>query len=105
MELVFCKSKWEMWDDPTEDFIRRARGDGFRATELYLAAVTEPADEIKAMHRTYGLDLLGQILTKGETVTDHLRSLDEQFDFALRCGSFLINLHAGRDVFSVEENL
>ncbi|HET6567324.1 MAG TPA: TIM barrel protein [Rhodothermales bacterium] len=105
MRILFSKSKWEMWDDSVEDFVRRAKQDGFDATELYFASVREPADEIAALHREHGLALVGQILTQGDTADDHLRSLDEQFEFAMQCGPILINNHAGRDIFSFEDNL
>jgi hypothetical protein len=105
MRIVFSKSKWEMWDDPVERFLDRTRRDGFTATEIYLASVSEPAGEIAALHRAYGLALIGQILTQGDTVADHLRSLEEQAAFALACDPILVNCHAGRDRFTFEENL
>ena len=35
MQIVFTKSKWEMWDDPLPDFLGRAKKDGFDAVEPY----------------------------------------------------------------------
>lgn len=105
MRVLFCKSKWEMWDDSVEAFLRRASADDFRATELYLQSVRESPEEIAALHREYGMDLVGQILTQGASVADHLRSMEEQVEFALRCNPILINLHAGRDIFAFEENV
>lgn len=105
MDILFCKSKWEMWDDPLSSFLSRTKSDGFDATELYLKTVAEPPDEVAAMHREQGLKLVGQILTEGETASDHLRSLDTFFDFAARCQPILINHHAGRDIFSFEDNV
>lgn len=105
MRLAFCKSKWEMWDDPLDTFVQRTAADGFTATEIYLQSVPEEPDEIVALHREHSLDLIGQILTEGATVTDHLHSLDAQFDRALRCEPVLINHHAGRDIFSFDDNL
>lgn len=105
MDIVYCKSKWEMWDDTLEAFVQRARNDGFTATEVYLRSVKEPVDEIVAIHHTYGMALVGQILTEGRTADEHLRSLDEQAEVALQCGSVLVNNHAGRDIFSFEDNV
>jgi sugar phosphate isomerase/epimerase len=105
MEIVFVKSKWEMWHDPLEPFLVRATADGFSATEIFLATEQAPADEIAAMHREHGLALVGQILTQGATPDDHVRSLDVQFEFALGCEPILINHHAGRDIFSFDDNL
>jgi len=105
MKLVFVKSKWEMWHDPLETFLERAKADRFDATEIFLATETLPPDEIAAMHRDYGLALVGQILTQGATPHEHLSSLEEQFAFAVRCEPISINHHAGRDIFSFEDNL
>ncbi len=105
MRIILGKSKWEMWDDPLEVFLRRAKESGFEATEIYLGSLQEGPDEIAAMHAAYGLDLIGQILTQGQTYEDHIRSLEHQFEFATQCGVALINSHAGRDIFSWEGNV
>jgi hypothetical protein len=57
------------------------------------------------MHQKYELDLIAQIITQGRDLKDHIRSLEEQFRFALQCRAFLINAHAGRDIFRFEDNL
>jgi sugar phosphate isomerase/epimerase len=105
MEIVFCKSKWEMWHDPIETFLDRTASDGFDATELYLATVDEPASVIARMHNERGLRLVGQILTEGETPEAHIESFDRIADVALDAGSLLVNVHAGRDIFSFADNV
>lgn len=105
MRIIYTKTKWEMWRDPLEPFLERASADGFEATEIFLLTETLPAAEILAMHQERNLALVAQILTQGETVDDHLASLEAQFTFALACEPIRINLHAGRDVFSFEDNV
>jgi sugar phosphate isomerase/epimerase len=105
MQIVWGKSKWEMWDDPLDAFLRRAQASGFAATEIYLGSLRESADEIVAQHTSYGLDLIGQILTQGATYQEHIRSLEQQLEFAAQCRPVLINCHAGRDIFAFEENV
>ena len=105
MNITFVKSKWEMWHEPLERFLERTAADGFTATEIFLKTEKAPADEISAMHREWGLDLVGQILTDGRNPDDHIRSLEEQFEFALACGPIRINHHAGRDIFPFDENV
>lgn len=104
-KLIFGKSKWEMWDDPAEAFLERVVASGFEATEIYLGSLRETPAEIARLHANYGLRLIGQILTQGQTYRDHIKSLESQFAFAARCGVALINSHAGRDIFNFEENL
>lgn len=105
MNVLYIKSKWEMWDDPLETFLRRVRDDGFDGTEIWLKTLAEPPDEVAAMHRAYGLQLVGQTLTEGDTPDEHLRSLEEQAAYALDCEPVLINHHAGRDRFTFEANV
>lgn len=105
MKLSFGKSKWEMWDDPLEPFLERVRASGFDASEIYLGSLQESPAEIARLHTSYGLRLIGQILTRGQTYQDHIKSLESQFEFAAQCDVAFINSHTGRDIFSFEENL
>lgn len=104
MHILYTKSKWEMWDDPLEVFLRRARADGFDGTEIWLKTLAEPPNEVAAMHRAFGLVLVAQTLTEGDTPDEHVRSLEAQTEYALACDPLLINHHAGRDRFSFEDN-
>ena len=105
MKLIFGKSKWEMWDDPLEVFLQRAAADRFEAAEIYLGSLQESPAEIARLHAAYGLRLIGQILTQGQTYRDHIKSLESQFEFASRCEVAFINSHTGRDIFDFEENV
>ena len=105
MKLIFGKSKWEMWDDPLESFLERSAASEFQATEIYLGSLHETPGEIARLHASYELQLIGQILTQGQNCQEHVRSLEAQFEFAAQCQVVMINSHAGRDVFSFEENL
>lgn len=105
MKIIFGKSKWEMWDDPLEPFLQRVKESGFAATEIYLGSLQDPPADIVRLHADYGLRLIGQILTQGSTCGDHIKSLETQFAFASQCQVEFINTHAGKDIFSFEENV
>lgn len=105
MKLVFGKSKWEMWDDPLEGFLERVKASGFEATEIYLGSLRESPAEITRLHTSYGLRLIGQILTQGQSCQEHIQSLESQFEFAAQCEVAFINSHTGRDIFSFGENI
>ena len=105
MKLIFGKSKWEMWDDPLEAFLERVKASDFEATEIYLGSLHESPAEIARLQTAYGLRLIGQILTQGQTYHDHIHSLETQFEFAAQCDVAFINSHAGRDIFSFAENV
>ena len=105
MKLIFGKSKWEMWDDPLDVFLERVAASGFEATEIYLGSLRESPREIARLHSNYGLRLIGQILTQGQSCMEHIKSLESQFDFAAQCQVVFINSHTGRDIFSFAENV
>ena len=105
MKLIFGKSKWEMWDDPLEVFLERVAASGFEATEIYLGSLRESPAEIVRLHSNYGLRLIGQILTQGQSYMEHIKSLESQFEFAAQCQVVFINSHTGRDIFSFAENV
>src|SRR5215212_11138854 len=94
-----------MWDDPLEVFLQRVAAGGFDATEIYLGSLSESPADIARLHTTYGLRLIGQILTQGQSYRDHIQSLEVQFEFAAQCQVAFINTHAGRDIFSFAENV
>lgn len=105
MKLTLGKSKWEMWDDPLDVFLGRVKESGFDATEIYLGSLPESPADIARLHASYGLRLIGQILTQGDTYQDHIKSLESQFEFATECQVVFINSHAGRDIFDFAENV
>jgi hypothetical protein len=59
----------------------------------------------RRLHDAYGLQLIGQILSRGNSFQDHIKSLEAQFRFAAQCQVAFINSHIGRDIFPFEENL
>ena len=105
MRLIYSKSKWEMWDDSVESFVKKAAGDGFEATEIYLDTVREDPGEVAAVHNEHGVELIGQILTAGSSPDEHISSLERQFERAVECRPVAINLHAGRDIFDFDSNV
>lgn len=105
MRLVFGKTNWEILGTPLEAFLDRVRADGFDATEINVGAQKQPPDEVAALHRAYGLELIGQVYTEGATVADHLRGMDAQIEASLPCRPLRLNCHVGRDHFSFEDNL
>ena len=105
MKLIFGKSKWEMWDDPLEAFLQRVAASGFEATEIYLGSLKESPAEVARSHASYGLHLIGQILTQGPSYKDHIKSFESQFEFAAQCDVVFVNSHTGRDIFPFEANV
>jgi len=105
MKIIYAKSKWEMWEAPLTDYLERTKNSGFDATELFIPLISESPQEIIKLHQTHGLEIVAQIITQGNTPTEHLASLKERFIRALEFKPLHINCHTGRDIFSYEDNL
>lgn len=105
MKILFTKSKWEMWNDSLYHFVERVIMDKFDGSELYFDSLSDKPKVIKDMHESNELFLIGQILTDGKNLSEHIDSFNKQADFALEAGSKFVNVHAGRDYFSFNDNL
>ncbi len=103
--IHFGKSKWEVWESPLQDFLRRAADDGFDAVEIYLPALTVPAREVRDQTASAGLRLVAQISTDGSSPEEHLESLKQRFDDAVEAEPLMINCHTGRDHFPFGDNV
>lgn len=105
MKLLFTKSKWEAWEEPTEIFLQRTKFDGYDGTEIYLNEISESPEELIEHHDKYDLKLIAQFLTEGKNFEEHLESVDRLSEKALKCNPILVNCHPGKDYFSFEENI
>lgn len=105
MELIFAKSKWEVWNEPTKEFLRRVKADGFDATEFYLNEGPDSPEDLIHLHTEYGLKLIAQIVTEGRNFKEHFDSLSRLADKVLKCSPVLVNCQPGRDYFPFDENL
>lgn len=104
MKIIFAKSKWEVWDENTESFLKRVKEDGYDATEFYLNEASESPEELCELHEKYNLKIIAQFLTEGNTFEEHLDSIDHLSEKALKCNPLLINCHPGKDFFTLDEN-
>jgi sugar phosphate isomerase/epimerase len=105
MEIIFAKSKWEVWNEPTDEFLQRVKADGFDSTEFYLNEGPDSPEDLVNLHTEYGLKLIAQIVTEGGNFKEHFDSLSWLADKVLKCNPILVNCQPGRDYFSFDENL
>ncbi|MGA2808326.1 MAG: hypothetical protein ABSE87_09330 [Terracidiphilus sp.] len=103
--MIFAKTKWEALELPLPEFLRRARDEGFSATEINLAELKESPEEIRALHAVAGLEMVVQILTAGATPSEHAACMRQRYRSAVECAPLIVNCHTGRDFFTFEENL
>jgi sugar phosphate isomerase/epimerase len=104
VEILFAKSKWEVWEQPTELFLKKVKDDGYDATEYYINEDKDEPEELVELHEKYGLKIIAQFLTEGENFSEHLESVDRLATKALKCKPIMVNCHPGKDFFSLEEN-
>lgn len=105
MKLIFAKAKWEAWTQPLHPFLDRAAAAGFDATEIFIPSLAESPAAIARAHADAGLKLVAQITTDGETLSDHLASLESRYLRAIACQPLLVDCHTGKDAFNHDENL
>ena len=105
MKILFAKSKWEVWNEETELFLKRTKSDGYDATEIYINEIPERPEELVELHQKYGLQIIAQFLTEGKTHKDHLNSIDKLAEMAIKVNPLLVNCHPGKDYFSFSENI
>jgi len=105
MKIILAKSKWEWWEQPTEQFLQQAQADGFDASEFYLNEAKESPQQLIELHQKYGLKIIAQFLTEGRDFKEHLESVERLAEKAVRCNPILINCHPGKDYFTFEENV
>lgn len=104
MKLVYAKSHAEMRGAPLDDFLVRAKLDGYEAVEMSVRFCQVESGELRRKLEEYGLSFIAQVATVGERVEEHLESLKHQCAFAADAGAILINAHTGREIFPFEQN-
>ncbi len=90
---------------PLSDFAACVADAGYDGTEIYLPARRDSAQEIRRLHAAAGLGMVAHISTEGNTVEDHLRSLEAHYLKAVEIEPWCVNSHTGRDHFSFEDSL
>jgi len=105
MEIIYAKSKWEVWNEPTDQFLQRVIDDGFGATEFYLNEGSDTPDELVELHDKHNLKLIAQIVTEGKNFNEHFDSMNRLAEKVIKCNPVLVNCQPGRDYFSFDENL
>jgi len=107
MKILFFRSVWGLEDLPTlEAKFKKIKTGGFDGVEFDV-----PLDVPTCKHARQVLDELGlaviaqQWRTTGQTVAEHIRGFEPQYERARLLKPLYLNSHTGRDHFSFEENL
>lgn len=110
MEILYTKSFWEMdmtfISDPTQAFLGRVAVDGLDGTEMFLPLIADSPARVLELHQEHGLKhRIIDIITEGETSSDHRESFDRAIATAVAFEPMLINSHTGRDIFPFADNV
>lgn len=105
MKLWYAKSKWGAETTPLREFLSRVKDSGFDATDLNPSVIEETPEESIALHKEFGLKCVCFVGLNGATVAAQLADLDKWFPIAMAYQPLHLNFHAGRDIFSFEDNL
>lgn len=101
MKLVTIRHLWGL-QGMFQQFAPGLKAAGYGGIEVHPASLPEPS-LYQSVVEPLGLEFIAQIHTHGHSVHEHLRSLREQVDLAVRYSAVLINAHSGRDAFTREE--
>jgi len=108
VKIAFHKSFWEAQCNSEHDLdqlLGNIKTEGYQGSELFLPFYSiDPISTVKA-HRHQQLNIITGIATQGDTISDHLISLEQQVERAMSFEPLFINSHTGRDIFTLEENL
>ena len=103
-----AKAIRHLWGYPitSEDTFRQIRDDGYRGIETDMSGIKSPDAFCRAM-KQYGLEFIGQVhtgqFTKGQTVDEHLKTLEVGVAKLLSLAPVLINAHSGEDTWTLDE--
>lgn len=105
MKLLFGKSTWGTNSTSLETFLQQSRNCGFDAVELNVALVDMPIRHVVGLLNTYQLNCVCYIGVQGTTAVEQMAFVDQWFPIAADLKPLHINFHAGRDLFSFNDNL
>ncbi len=75
MQLLFAKSKWEMWHASLEVSLERTYAVGFDTVEIYQPALKNSPASLSGMVAAFGLKLIATINPEGASPRHHRETL------------------------------
>jgi sugar phosphate isomerase/epimerase len=105
MKILYGKSMWGMEPAILDVFLAHVKESGFDVSEINPRYSEVPGQQSVALHKHYGLQCVCYLGLEGTTPAQHLEFLERWFPIALTYQPLHINFHAGRDIFSFEDNL
>lgn len=103
MKILFTKSKWEAPELSLEEYFQRVKDNGFDGVEF--ALFDQESKKVLDLCARYEFELVGWLFSEGQTLEEHLDSLEERFVKTVDFNPSLINTHLGKDFFSFDDNL
>ena len=104
MKTIFACPKWGMDFSDIDAACGRIKAAGYDAIETWVDD-DERKNQLIAALEKHQLQLIAQQATLGDTLDEFLSSMEAQVENALDAKPLLLNFHAGRDWWPIEDNI
>lgn len=101
---IFCPH-WGMKEDEWKKKLQRIKEAGFDGVEMGTPKLKADCKKVKSLLVEYGLSVIAQQWTAGNTLREHMESLEEQTQRNVLLSPLFINSQTGKDHFEFEDNL
>ncbi|MFC5451931.1 sugar phosphate isomerase/epimerase family protein [Paenibacillus aestuarii] len=101
MQLKLIKSLWGM-NGSLESQIQQIAEAGYTGVEAAIGYM-DNREELSRLLAQYKLELIAQVITKGNSAEDHIHSFKEQVAYATHYGAILVDAHGGKDSFDRDQ--
>jgi sugar phosphate isomerase/epimerase len=105
MEIKYVRGMWGMEEGGLEANLKKISDGDFDMVEMGAPGKPEARAELKDLLEKHHLGYVGQQWSGGNSVEEHLESLEQQYRNNVDMGAILVNSHSGKDIFSLEDNL
>jgi sugar phosphate isomerase/epimerase len=106
VKILYFRSVWGLEEPAIEAKLQRIKAGGFDGVELEVPLDAEACQRARKAADDLGLLIVAQQWrTTGQTVAEHIASLEPQYERALLLKPLYLNSHTGRDHFSTAANL
>ena len=104
-KVLFFQTDWGN-QLPVDEFLAKAKADGYNGIEVWMPEAQEAKDKLKAVLEKYDLKVIFLHSTnKGQPFAESLKAYESGLEEILAWNPIKINSHTGSDFWTIEQNL
>ncbi|MGR3316929.1 MAG: sugar phosphate isomerase/epimerase family protein [Candidatus Anammoxibacter sp.] len=105
MEIKYFCTMWGMEQAKIDDALNLIMHAGFDGIEMALPDSSTCMERLKSSLHETGLDLITQVRTEGSNPEEQIASLEKEVLKAKPLNPLLINIHSGKDFWTIDDNM